>query len=257
MNHDEAFLDGVDPEGTWLYRAGGIAAIVLVAGYFLTFPIYFWVGDQPATGVEAQLAYFADHASGWWAIVCLMMFTDLLLVPIFLAIYMALKHINKGLMLVALAFKAFLFVILDLSVTWTAYPALIAAGVDYGAATTTAQQAAAVAAAAYPSALLGSPVAGTYAILIPSLGVLLAGLVMLKGAFGKATAYVALATGLTGILYMGSVAVESLAALRYVNALLAMVFYLLVGRGLVRLGRAGGAKPQGGIGVVAAPTPAS
>ena len=228
---------GVDPEGKWLYRVGGIAAIVLVVGYFLTFPIYFWVGDPPASGIEARLAYFADHATGWWALVSLMVFTDLLLVPIFFGIYLALKHVNRGLMLVALAFKAFLFVILDLAVTWTAYSTSIIAGVSYGAATTEAQRAALASAAAYASAILGSPLAGTYAILIPSLGVLFAGLVMFKGVFSKATAYIAVVTGLTGILWMGSFFIDGLDVIRYINAMLAMVFYLLVGVRLYKLGR--------------------
>ena len=93
------------------------------------------------------------------------------------------------------------------------------------------------AAAAYSSAILESPLLGTYAILIPSLGVLFAGLVMLKGVFSKTAAYVALATGLTGILFMGSYVAAGLAVLRYINALLAAVFYLLVGIRLYRLSR--------------------
>jgi len=237
MNAQNVRANSVDPGGKWLYRVGGIAAIVLVVGYFLTFPIYFWVGDQPASGVEAQLAYFAEHAAGWWGIVFLMLVTDLLLVPIFFGIYMALKHVNKGLMLVALAFKAFLFVILDLAVTWTAYSTMIIVGVQYGAETTEAQRAVLAAAAAYASAMLDSPMAGTYSILIPSLGVLFAGLVMLKGVFSKATAYVAVLAGLTGILWMGSFFIDGLDVIRYINALLAMVFYLLVGVRLYKLGR--------------------
>jgi hypothetical protein len=215
----------------------GIAAFVLVVGYFLTFPIYFWVGDPPASGVEAQLAYFAEHAGGWWVIVFLMVFTDLLIVPIFFGIYLALKHVNKGLIFMALAFKAFLFVILDLAVTWTAYSTLIIAGIRFGAAATEVQRAASVAGAAYASAMLDSPLFGTYAILIPSLGVLFAGLVMLRGVFNRTTAYVALAVGLTGILFMGSYIIDGLAVLRYINALLATVFYLLAGYRLYKLGK--------------------
>ena len=237
MNTQNGGASGVDPEGKWMYRVAGICAIVLVVGYFLTFPIYFWVGDPPASGIEAQLAYFADHATGWWAIVSLMVFTDLLLVPIFFGIYLALKHVNRGLMLVALAFKAFLFVILDLAVTWTAYSTMIIAGVRYGTAATEAQRAALSAGTAYASAMLDSPLLGTYAILIPSLGVLFAGLVMLKGVFTRATAYVALVVGLTGILFMGSYIIDSLAVLRYINALLAAVFYLLAGVQLYKLGK--------------------
>src|SRR5512139_1402015 len=144
MNKQNVIANSVDTNDRGLYRMSGITALILVVGYFLTFPIYFWVGDPPASGIEAQLAYFAEHAAGWWGIVFLMVFTDLLIVPIFFGIYLALQHVNKGLMLVALAFKAFLFVILDLAVTWTAYSTMVIAGVQYAAATTEAQKAALV-----------------------------------------------------------------------------------------------------------------
>lgn len=85
--------------------------------------------------------------------------------------------------------------------------------------------------------IINSPVAGLYGIVIPSLGVLFAGLVMLKGVFNKATAYVALAIGLTGVVYMGSFFIDSLDVFRYINALLAAVFYLLAGYRLYKLGK--------------------
>jgi hypothetical protein len=239
MNTQNRTTSEVDPEGKWMYRVAGICAIVLVVAYFLTFPIYAWVGNPPASGIEAQLAYFAEHATGWWAIAFLMVVTDLLLVPIFVGIYLALKHINKGLMLVALTFKAFLFVVLDLAVTWTAFSTMIIAGVQYGAAASTeAQRAALAAGAAYASAMLASPLADVYANVIPALGVLFAGVVMLKGVFNKATAYLALGMGLAGIVYLGSFFVDGLVVLRYINAFLAMLFYLLVGVRLYKLGRA-------------------
>lgn len=85
--------------------------------------------------------------------------------------------------------------------------------------------------------IINSPVAGLYGIVIPSLGVLFAGLVMLEGVFNKATAYVALAIGLTGVVYMGSLFIDSLDVFRYINALLAAVFYLLAGYRLYKLGK--------------------
>lgn len=235
MNEKTPFA--VDANDKWFYRLAGSCAIVLVVGYFLTFPVYGWVGNPPASGVEAQLTYFAQHAAGWWVILFLMVVTDLLLVPIFFGIYLALKHINKGLMLVALAFKAFLFVILDLAVTWTAYSAMVIAGVQYGAATTEAQRATLAAGAAYASAMMASPLVHVYANVLPALGVLFAGVVMLKGVFNKATAYLALAMGVAGILYLGSFFIDDLAVLAYIAAIVAMFFYLLVGVRLYRLGR--------------------
>jgi hypothetical protein len=95
MNAHNILESGVDPEGKWLYRVGGIAAIVLVVGYILSFPIYFSVGDPPASGVEAQLAYFAEHAAGWWAIILLMVSTTCCGTDLLRA-YLALKHVNRG-----------------------------------------------------------------------------------------------------------------------------------------------------------------
>jgi hypothetical protein len=60
---------------------------------------------------------------------------------------------------------------------------------------------------------------------------------MLKGVFNRATAYVALAVGLTGIVWMGSFFIDSLDVLRYINALLAAVFYLLAGYRLYTLSK--------------------
>jgi hypothetical protein len=165
-----------------------------------------------------------------------MVFTDLLYIPIFSSLYQALKGINRSAMLLASGFIA-LFVVLDLAVTWTAYSTLITSGGNYAAATTDAQRAVFVAAAAYPSAILDSPLSGTYAILFPALGVLLIGLVMLKGIFNKATAYLAVAMGITGIIFMGSYVVGALSVFRIINALLAAVCYLFAGYRLYRLGR--------------------
>lgn len=234
MSRQRMGVNAVDADGKWLCRVGGISAIVLVIGYLLTFPIYAWVGDAPPGGIEARLEYFAEHATGWWAILGLMVFTDLLYLPIFLSLYQALKGVNKGGVQIAIALMG-LFVALDLALTWTSYSALIISGTNYAAATTDAEWAGFIAAAAYPSAMLDSPLLGTYAILIPSLGILLTGVVMLRGIFNKTAAYLALAVGITGIIFMGSYIAEALAVFRIINALLATAWYLLVGIRLYRL----------------------
>jgi hypothetical protein len=236
MNMQLSAASAVDPAGTWMYRVAGIAAVVLAVGYLVAIPIYALVGDQPAGGVEAQLAYFADHAAGWWSIVVLMVVTDLLYLPVYFGFYASLKHINVGLVAMGVAFAACLFVILDLAVTWTGYSTMIIAGSEYRAATSEAQRAAMVAAAAYPSVIVASPLAATYSIVIPALGALFVGLVMLRGVFGRTIAYLALAMGVVGILYVGSFFIESLAALRYLTGLLAAPFYLLAGVRLYKLG---------------------
>lgn len=228
----------VDPDGKWMYRVGGLSGFVLGIGYLLTIIVMItYAGGFPPPGIEARLAFFAEHAAGWWAVTALMVFTDLLYVPIFLALYQALKGINKYLM--ALAFAcAGLFVVLDLAITWTAYSSLIALGSNYAAATNDAQRATIVAAASYPSAINDSPLLGIYAILIPALGLLLASLVMRRGIFGKALAYLGVIAGICGILAgVGPIFVSDLDKAQYINASLAMIWFFFVGLKLYRLGQ--------------------
>lgn len=91
----------VDQDGRWLYRVAGISAFVLVIGYFVTFPLYASAGITP-TGAEARLIHYAPHLTEWWAILGLMVFTDLLYVPVWLGLYRALKGISRNVMALAL-----------------------------------------------------------------------------------------------------------------------------------------------------------
>jgi len=227
----------VGPDGRWLYRVGGISALVLGIGYLLAFPVITYAGGFPPAGVEARLAFFAEHATGWWAITGLMIFTDLLYVPVFLALYLALKGINKCMMLLALACEG-LFVALDLAVTWTAYSSLIILGGSYAAAASDGQRAIIVAAAGYPSMIIDSPLLGIYAILIPALGLLLVSLVMRKGIFNTTLAYLGVLAGISGILAgVGPLFISDLETAQKINAGLATIWFLVVGWKLYRLGR--------------------
>lgn len=236
MNTQKMMVNAVDPEGKWLYRVGGIAALILGIGYVITIPLYASVGTAPS-GVEARLAYLAENAVGWWAIFGLMVLTDFLFVPVALSLYLTLKGSNKNVMLVAIACVG-LFVVLDLAVTWTSYATLITLSGNYAAAPTSAQRAVFVAAASYPAAVLDSIMTGICAILTLSLGILLIGLVMLKGVFNKLTAYLGLLTGISGIVaVVGPLFISALGAATMINALLATVWILLVSVRLYQLGQ--------------------
>ena len=236
MNEKTQFA--VDPDGKWIYRVGGLSGIVLGIGYLLTIPVMVaYAGGFPPPGIEVRLAFFAEHTAGWWAATALTVFTDLLYVPVFLALYQALKGINKYLMLLALA-CAGLFVALDLAVTWTAYSSLIILGGNYAEATSDAQRAFIVAAAGYPSAIIDFPLGGIYATFIPALGELFASLVMRKGIFNKALAYLGVIAGISGILAgVGPIFVGALDIAQYINASFAMIWFFLVGIKLYKLSR--------------------
>jgi len=171
----------------------------------------------------------------WWGILGLSVLTDLLFVPVALSLYLALKDINRNVMLMATALVG-LFVVLDLAVTWSNYASLIVLSGDFAAATSEAQRVADVAAASYASAVLSSPLERVYAIVILSFAILVIGLVMLEGRFGRATAYLALIVGVLGIVSIAGLGVTII-----MNALAATLWMFVVGFRLYRLGSQRGA----------------
>src|ERR671937_2291714 len=212
-----------------LYRAGGIAALALGLGYLVTIPIYAYAGTPPTSG-EAWLRYLAGRTTAWWVILGLSVVTDLLYVPVALALYQALESVRRNLMLVAIAFVG-LFIVLDLSVTWSSHASLLTLAGEYGSAGTDAERTALAAAADYPASLIASPLERLYAIGLLSFAILLIGVVMLNSAFGKATSYLAIVIGLLGLASIGGLTPTINA-----NALAATVWVLMVGYRLVRLG---------------------
>ncbi len=224
------------PDVKWLYRVGGISALVLGIGYVIIMALYVPSGAPPS-GAEARLIYLAENTSLWWAIVGLSVLTDFLYVPIALALYLALKGINRNAMLLATACVG-LFVVLDLAVTWTSYAALISLSGSYAATTNDAQRAIFITAASYPSAILESPLLGIYAIVTLAVGMLMTGLVMLKGIFSKSTAYLALVSGILAIVSVaGPYLVSSLGLAVIISSMLTTIWSFFVGYRLYRLGQ--------------------
>lgn len=218
---------------TWLYRVGGIAAIVLALAYTITIPLYFSAGATPQGG-EAWLHYLDGKTTLWWAILGLSILTDFLFILVSIALYFALKHINRNLLLIGLGF-VLLFAVLDLAVTWPNYASLINLSSSYATASSDAQRAAFVAAASYADAVLSYSLS-VYSIVVISFGILLVALVMLKGVFNKLTAYVGLATGILGVgATVGSFFVPALGAVVILTSILTIVWLLFVGHRLYRL----------------------
>ncbi len=246
--HEEsrtASIGASDP--AWILPVGGAAALLVAAGYLATIPLFAAVGAPP-NGAEARLAYHAAAGGTWWAIVALSVVTDLLLVPVAIALYVALRRTDQPAMLIATSFTL-LFVALDLAVTWPAYVSLIELGRQYAAATTGDQRAVLLAAAGYPSAVLGSPLQAVDSILTLSVGILVTGLVMLRGLpgrapgvaggtprFGRAPALAGVATGIAGVASVVETAVTGTVSPLAIGAsLLTIAWLVLVGRGLLRL----------------------
>jgi hypothetical protein len=230
----ETVAAAADRDSTWLYRVGGVSALLLGIGYVITFPLYAWVGAPPGGG-EAWLVYSTGKTTVWWAILGLSVATDFLFVPVALALYVAIRRANNSAMLVAAGF-ILLFAVLDLAVTWSNYAARIRLSEHYAAATSDAQRAAYVAAAEYASAVLTSTLEGVYSIVTLSLGILTTSLVMLRGVFNKLTAYVGVATGVLGVVSVAGPLISSaLGATIIVASILTTLWILLTGYRLYRL----------------------
>jgi hypothetical protein len=225
----------VDPEGKWLYRVGGISALVIGIAWIIVIPLFAHVGGAPSSDGEVWLKYLEGKTTVWWAILGLNVLTDFLFVPVALSLYLALKRVNRNAMLVATAFVG-LFVVLDLAVLWTNYASLLTLSGLHTAATTDVQRAAYVAAANYASAVLASHTVVFYSIVDLSVAILIIAFVMLKGKgiFSKTTAYLGLSAGIFGI---GSI--TGFFVIIIINALLTTVWLLFVGYRLFRLGLLG------------------
>jgi len=231
---NEKMQNTVEPEGKWVYRVGGIAAFLLVIGWFLAFPFYAAAGGPEPFGAEARLIHYAGRETAWWGILWLMVITDLFYVVIQLALYQSLKKIAQSMILLAVAFKG-LFVVLDLGVLWPNHAALFDLSSLYAAATSEVQRTAIVNAAYASSAALDSLLPNLYSIVIPSLGTLFVSMAMFKGVFSKRTAYLGLAVTATGIIAMADPFLGAWGIVHLVNALLATIWYLLVGWQLYKL----------------------
>jgi hypothetical protein len=223
-----------DPDLRVLYRAGGLSAIVLAVLYVVITGAYVAAGLVP-TGVEAWLSYLAGKEVAWWAIVGLSVFTDVLYVPVAVALYAALSSVNRNAMLVGVGFLV-LFVILDLAITWPNYAVLITLSGEYAAAASDAQRAALVATASYPAAILESSLLAAYIILVPGLGILFIGLVMLRSVFSRAAAYLGVGTGIMAIVaVLGAFVLEPLGTLAILAAVLTLIWFFVVGLRLLQL----------------------
>jgi len=217
------------------YRWGGIAALLLAIGYVVIIPLFARAGAPPATG-EAWFRYLPGKTTMWWEILWLSVVTDLLYLPVAWVLWFALRQAGRNLMLGATV-CLHLFVVLDLAVTWAHHASLLALFQSYsGAAADEAHRAAYLAAAEYASAMLATPLFIFYAIVIPSVGILLASIVMMKGRFGKASAWTGVITGVFGVLSL-----TGFYPLVIANALGATLWFFLVGARLLRLGKAYGA----------------
>lgn len=236
MEAQNLMVNSVDPQWKGIYRLGALAAFALVIGYIFIIMLYIPVFPFPDEG-QAMLEYLNGKTAVWWAIIGVSALTDFLYALIAFSLYQALKGINRPTMVVATGLK-WLFVVLELAITWPNYAVLFTSSYGYAAATTDIQRTAYIASANYATTVINSTLMAVYAILIPALGTLLIGLVMRKGIFNKVTAYLGVITGILGVVsVVGPLFISALEPTIILTSLLTAVWFLLVGLRLFKLGQ--------------------
>lgn len=229
-------MDKVVNSDRWMYKVGGISALLVFVAYFVIIALY--TTAFPPSGSEERLIFFAGHTTEWWSIIGLSVLTNFLRLLVFFSLYFALKEINRNVALIAVTFEG-LFVVLECATSYgTMFPALMNLSSQYAIANSDAQRAIYVAAATYIDAALESGFLNIYAIIIPAISSIAISFVMLKGIFNKATAYLGLVSGILSIIsVVGAYFMSALSNIVIIASTLSMIWFLLLGYRLYRLGQ--------------------
>ncbi len=226
-----------DPSWSGLYRAGGVSAVLFVVLTFAVPVVLGFITPLPPTssggaatlaGGVATLHYIASHRSVFILHEVLFFGPGVLVIVAFLALYAALKHLNKSYAAIG-AVVTIASQVLYLG-TFSLVFGLVYLSDQYAAAT--AAQRATFEAAAW--GLLAQYNTVSAAGILMNIGILIISLVMLKGVFHKGIAYVGIITGALGIM---SEALRPVLGAGYaVYGILSLIWLIAVGWKLYRLG---------------------
>jgi hypothetical protein len=191
-------LSGPDLSWHRLYRTGAVSAGLAVALYVAALVVFAVAAVPPASGGEKMLEYVEAHRTIYIARQLMWLVPSLLLMVVFLALAVALSHLDKSFALIAGVVSVASWAV---SFAWpTTGDGSLAMAVlsdKYAAATTSTDQATFVAGAEVLIALNDVPaVIGA----LQTLGILLISLLMLKGSTWKGLAWLGVVTGGVGLV---------------------------------------------------------
>ncbi|HAE84434.1 MAG TPA: hypothetical protein DCK85_13680 [Ktedonobacter sp.] len=224
---------GPDPSWRGLYRAGAISAVLYVVLNMGALVLFIITPPVPSSGGAATLQYIASNKSAYLLELVLFVAASVFAMVVFLALYMALKHLNKSFAAIA-ALVAIAYGVIALALN-SSPPSLNGGLVylsdQYATATTAAQH---IAFATAAEGLIAVTNAVNSAGILFEVGILIISLVMLKGVFHKGVAYLGIVTGALGIV---SEALRPILGFGYVVFFVLEVIWLIaVGWKLYRLG---------------------
>lgn len=225
---------GVDPSWKTFYRIGGISAALYILLILVPIVLVILVPQPPQTGGAAVLEYIASNKLVYMVELIAFVGLSLPAIVVFMALYLALKGVDKSYAALG-ALTGITSEILALAIN-SSPPSLNGSLVylsdQYTAANSPAQQTALAAAA--ESFISLSNAVNVIGILTAA-AILIFSLVMLKGVFSKAVAYLGIATGAIGMI---SEALRDIIGPGYfVYGLLLPAWFFAAGWKLYRLSR--------------------
>ena len=232
-------MESEDSKCRSLYTVGGMAAI-MAAVLLLIEIIVFTIWPQPATVLDYFTLLQTNKIIGLIDFYLLEIIAYILFIPMFLAIYFALRRLNESYMVIAI-FMAFLGIAIFLS-TNNSFSMLNLSN-QYVAATTEAQKTIILAAGQTLLVNSGQRAVGGFnmGLLLISIAGIIMSTVMLRGNnFGNKTAYVgilAFAISLAEYVRMILLPTELTLLLIFaiVSGVLLMIWLIMVGRSLIKL----------------------
>jgi hypothetical protein len=222
-----------DPSWRSLYRAGGISAVLFVVSVLVAIVLIVIAPPPLSADGAATLQYIASHKLLYIIEQVLWLAPSVFGAVVFLALFHALKHLNKSYAALG-ALAGFVSWVLGLAIPTTGggAPVLVYLSDQYMTASTAAQHTAFSTAAEV--FIAQNNITSASGILAP-VGILILSLVMLKGVFPKGVAYLGIVTGALGIV---SEAFRPMIGPGYfVYGLLLPTWFLVVGWKLYRLAR--------------------
>ena len=224
---------GPDPSWRLLYRVGGVSAWLFV-GLLAAAIVLAIAAPAPPTGDgRATLTYIAGHRTLYIVYQQLWLAPGVFAMLTYLALYPALRHLDRSLAALGTVVAGSAYALtLAIPTTTTGAPALVYLSDQFTATADPARQAGYATAA---EALIAQNRTAMAVGPLATVGLLIVSIVMLKGVFPPAVAYLGIAVGVLGI------ASETLRfvieGLYGVYGVLLLVWMAAVGWGLYRLGR--------------------
>ncbi len=225
-----ADTDTTDSRWHWLYRVAGMSALV-TAVFIVVQMIVFIVWPPPSNAID-YFNLFQDNALlGFLALDLLYVIDNILLIPILLALYVALRRTNESLMIIGAAFG-----FIGIAALFASNPAAnmhVLSG-QFVAATTDAQRSLLLAAGEAMLAVY-SGTAYHVSLILGSVALVIISVVMLQSKiFSKVTAYMGI---LANVLALGLYVPEVGIYILLFSVVFLLVWYILITPKLFQLGQ--------------------